>query len=86
MPCSTADVCRIVGYTLDSNEKALSLARNAGFVISWGVRGIIQLEGIGATDQPAARRRVVCGLSSRSQFLKICIADDTRRDFSEVSQ
>ena len=24
---ATADVCRIIGYTLDSNEKTLSLAR-----------------------------------------------------------
>jgi acetyltransferase len=41
---ASADVCHIVGYTLDSNEKALSLASNAGFVISQGVRGIIRLE------------------------------------------
>jgi len=41
---ATADVCRIIGFTLDSNEKALSLARNVGFVTSQGVRGVIRLE------------------------------------------
>lgn len=34
---ATADVCRIIGYTLDSNEKALSLARKVGLAISQGV-------------------------------------------------
>ncbi len=41
---ATADVCRIIGYTLDSNEKVLFLARKAGFAISQGVRGVIRLE------------------------------------------
>jgi hypothetical protein len=41
---ATADVCRIIGYTLDSNEKALSLARKVGLAISQGVRGVIRLE------------------------------------------
>jgi RimJ/RimL family protein N-acetyltransferase len=41
---ATADVCRIIGYTLDSNERTLSLARKVGFVMSQGVRGVIRLE------------------------------------------
>ena len=41
---ATADVGRIIGYTLDNNEKALFLARKAGFFISQGVRGVIRLE------------------------------------------
>jgi len=41
---ATADVCRIIGYTLDSNEKTLSLARKVGFVTSEGARGVIRLE------------------------------------------
>jgi acetyltransferase len=41
---ATADICRIIGFALDSNEKALSLARNVGFVTSQGVRGVIRLE------------------------------------------
>jgi acetyltransferase len=41
---ATAGVRRVIGYTLDGNEKILSLARKLGFVISQGVRGVIRLE------------------------------------------
>ena len=39
-----SDVGRIIGYALDSNERALFLARKAGFLISQGVGGVIRLE------------------------------------------
>jgi RimJ/RimL family protein N-acetyltransferase len=41
---AAAGVRRIVGETLADNEKMISLARKAGFIISDCVRGVVRLE------------------------------------------
>jgi RimJ/RimL family protein N-acetyltransferase len=41
---AAADIRRIIGYTLATNEKMLSLARKVGFSESFGARGVIRLE------------------------------------------
>jgi GNAT superfamily N-acetyltransferase len=49
-----AGVRRLVGYTLATNEKMLSLARKAGFSEKPAVRGVIRLEKILALPSTAA--------------------------------
>jgi GNAT superfamily N-acetyltransferase len=41
---ATAGIRRIVGETFATNEKMISLARKAGFVISDYARGVVRLE------------------------------------------
>ncbi len=41
---AAADIRRIMGYTLATNEKMLSLARKVGLSESFGARGVIRLE------------------------------------------
>jgi acetyltransferase len=41
---AAAGVCRIVGATFADNERMISLAGKAGFVISDCVRGVVRLE------------------------------------------
>src|SRR5262249_39282838 len=41
---AAAGIRRIVGETLATNEKMISLARKAGFVISDYARGVVRLE------------------------------------------
>jgi GNAT superfamily N-acetyltransferase len=41
---ATVGICRMLGETLATNEKMLSLARNAGFAIAESARGVMRLE------------------------------------------
>jgi RimJ/RimL family protein N-acetyltransferase len=41
---AAAGVRRIIGETFADNEKMMSLARRAGFIISDCVRGVVRLE------------------------------------------